>query len=97
MGISLLGRLLRWARDQDQRTSRLGSSNGSRMKSVEPIRIRDLAHEVPGKWVALRDHEIVEVADTLDALMAALANRCISDVTVMRAAAENEIELVGLG
>lgn len=67
------------------------------MKSVEPIRIRDLARQVPGQWVAIRDNEIVEAAASLDELMAALKRRCISDVTVIRAAAEHETELVGLG
>lgn len=79
------------------RVTPLPSLERNAMRHVEPIRIRDLAHEVPGKWVALRDDTIVDVADTLDGLMAALAKRCISDVTVMRAASETETELVGLG
>ena len=39
----------------------------------------------------------MEVRDTLDQLMAALAERCINDVTVIRGAAEHETELVGIG
>ncbi len=67
------------------------------MREVEPIRFTQLARETPGSWLAVRDGEIVEARETLDALMAALAERCISDVTVVRAAGEHEAELVGLG
>jgi hypothetical protein len=67
------------------------------MRKAEPIRFTDLAREVPGKWVAIRGEEVVEVRDTLDHLMAALAERCINDVTVIRAASEHETELVGIG
>jgi len=67
------------------------------MRAVEPIRIAELARQVPGQWVALRDGVIVEAASSLDQLMSALAVRCISDVTVMRSPVEDEAELVGLG
>lgn len=69
------------------------------MRHVEPIRITDLVRQVPGKWVAIRAHEIVEVADSLDHLMNALTVRCIepSSVTVMRSPVESETELVGFG
>jgi hypothetical protein len=67
------------------------------VRKAEPIRFTELAREIPGKWLAIRGEEVVEVRDTLDQLMGALAERCINDVTVIRAAAEHETELVGIG
>jgi hypothetical protein len=49
-----------------------------------------------GKWVALRDGELVDARDTLDALVTSLDAREIKNVTVMRAPAEGEAEMVGL-
>jgi hypothetical protein len=90
---------LRWQqarmtrRGRSQRRSKM--SRG--MREAEPLRISELARQVPGKWVAVRDHEVIDVADSLDALVTALAVRCISDVSVLRIPAEGESELVGLG
>ena len=56
-----------------------------------------LLRQVPGKWVALHNGEIIEVRDTLDALTVALEERGLSDVTALRAQAEGEAEMVGLG
>lgn len=72
-------------------------AQGPAMRAVEPIRIAELAKQVPGQWVALRDGAIIEVAVSLDQLMSALTVRGISDVTVMRSPVESEAELVGLG
>ena len=86
--ISLAGRLARarhWRRKQ------------LTMSSVEPIRLADLLRQVPGKWVALRNGEIVDARETLDQLVQSLKERNIKDVTVMRAPAEHEPELVGFG
>jgi hypothetical protein len=59
--------------------------------------LASLLGQVPGKWVALRNGEIIEVRDTLDALTVALEERGLSDVTVLRASAEGETEIIGLG
>lgn len=67
------------------------------MREAEPIRFTELARETPGSWLAIRDGQVVEARPSLDGLMAALAERCITDVTVVRAAAEHEAELVGIG
>jgi len=64
---------------------------------VTPIRIGDLLRQVPGQWVALQNGEIIEARPTLDELMGALADRSITKATVMRAPAEDEPELVGMG
>lgn len=67
------------------------------MPTVEPIRLAELLRQVPGKWVALRNGEIVDASETLDQLVRSLKDRNIKDVTVMRAPAEHEPELVGFG
>jgi hypothetical protein len=67
------------------------------MRQAEPLRASELAREVPGEWVAVRDHEVIEVPDTLDSLVKDLPVRCISDVSVLGIPAEAESELVGLG
>lgn len=65
--------------------------------NLEPIRLAALLHEVPGKWVAIQDGEIIEARDTLDALVSAIHYRDLGEVTVVRAPAETEAEMVGLG
>lgn len=72
-------------------------TEGPEAHHVRPVELAALLREVPGKWVALRNGEIVEARDTLDKLMIALEEREIRNVTVMRAPAEGEVELVGLG
>ncbi len=66
-------------------------------RNLEPVQLSELLHQVPGKWVAIRDGEIVEASDTLDQLIHALHYRNLSDATLMRAPAEAEAEMVGLG
>lgn len=51
----------------------------------------------PGKWIALRHGEMVEVRDTPYALVQALHERDITDATIIRAPDASEPELVGLG
>jgi hypothetical protein len=70
---------------------------GDDVAQLQPVDMAPLLRQVPGKWVALRNGEIVEVRDTLDALTVALEERGLSDVTVLRAPAEGETEMVGLG
>lgn len=64
---------------------------------MPPVELAALLRQVPGKWVALRNGEIIEARATLDELMFRLHDRSISDATVMRAPAEHEVEMVGLG
>ncbi|MCU1491743.1 MAG: hypothetical protein JWM85_3148 [Acidimicrobiaceae bacterium] len=64
---------------------------------LDPIRMGALLKDVPGKWVALRGDEIVEARDTFDQVVIALHERGIKDATIIRAPAETESELVGLG
>ncbi len=66
-------------------------------RHVEPIQLAALSQQVPGQWVAIRDGVIVETRDTLDQLIFKLHERNIGDATVMRAPAEHEAEMVGLG
>ena len=64
---------------------------------VQPVALAHLLRQVPGKWVALRNGEIVDARDTLDELAASLEQQGIKDATVMRSPKEGEPELVGLG
>jgi hypothetical protein len=69
----------------------------SRGRHLEPIRLSELMHECPGKWVALRNGEIIEVRETFDAVVFALHEQGITDATILRSPEEHESELVGLG
>ena len=64
---------------------------------LEPVRTVRLLHDVPGKWVAIRDGEIVEVRDTFDQVIMALHERDITDATVLRSPDPREPETVGAG
>jgi hypothetical protein len=64
---------------------------------LEPIRTGELLRGCAGKWVAMRNGEVVEGRETFDQLVIALQERDIKNVTVMRVPAEHEVELVGLG
>jgi len=67
------------------------------MRNLEPVHLAEALRQVPGKWVAVRKGEIVEVRETFDRLMLALAERELDDVTVLRSPDTHESELVGLG
>lgn len=62
-----------------------------------PIHLGELLRGFAGKWVAIRDGEVVEVADTPYALVARLRERSIEDASVIRAPAEGEPEMVAFG
>ena len=63
----------------------------------EPIRTNQLAPEVRGHWIAMKNGEVVDAGRTFDELQPRLHERDITDVTVMRVPSEHEPELVGLG
>jgi hypothetical protein len=67
------------------------------VQKLEPIRTAHLARELRGKWVAMRNGEVIEAGDSFDAVMLTLHRQDITDVTVMRIPDEHEVELVGLG
>lgn len=64
---------------------------------LEPVQLAELLRPYPGQWVAIKNGEVVEISDTPDRLVLALSDRDILDATIIRAPAENEPELVGLG
>ncbi len=76
---------------------RLGVSRSTQGSHLEPIRLTHLMRQCPGKWVALRNGEILEVRETFDQVIAALHERDITDATILRSPEEHEMELVGLG
>jgi hypothetical protein len=67
------------------------------MHHLEPVRLAALLRQVPGKWVAIHDGEIVVARDTFDQVVMDLNDRNITDATIMRSPAEHEVELVGMG
>ena len=59
--------------------------------------LRDAVAGFEGKWVALKDRQVVEARDTADAVYMPLRERGIRGATIMRVPAIGEPELVGLG
>ena len=66
-------------------------------RRVQPVLLRDAVAGFEGKWVALKDRQVVEARYTADAVYMALRERGIRGATIMRIAALDEPELVGLG
>lgn len=66
---------------------------------MEPLRLSELLQGLEGKWVAIKDGEVVEAADSSDALFKRLRSKQIRDASVLRVPTEKEhqAELVGLG
>jgi Family of unknown function (DUF5678) len=66
---------------------------------MEPLRLSEMLRGLEGKWVAIRDGEVVEAADSADALFKRLRSKQIRDASVLRVPTEkeHEAELVGLG
>jgi hypothetical protein len=67
------------------------------MSRKEPIRLVDALREVPGKWVAVRDRRVVDVAETPDRLHHDPKDRGIRGATIMGSPGDHEPLQVGLG
>ena len=67
------------------------------MRTVEPIHTADQLREFAGQWVAIRDGEVVAAAETPDRLLMHLRDKKWDDASIVRAPAEGEAVLVGLG
>lgn len=67
------------------------------MRRMEPVPIAELLRGCAGKWVALKDGKVIDAQETPDRLYMELHERGIRDATILRAPAEGEPELVGLG
>lgn len=66
-------------------------------RRVRPNRLPKAVLELPGKWVAVLDDEVVEARNTPEELIMALHERDIRGATILRSPAETDIELVCLG
>jgi Family of unknown function (DUF5678) len=66
---------------------------------MKPLPLPELLKGLEGKWVALRRGEVIEAADTSDALFKRLRSKRIQDAAVMRVPTEGDhgTELVGVG
>jgi hypothetical protein len=61
------------------------------------VAVSDLLRQYAGRWVALMEGAVVAAAETADRLYADLHSKQIRGATIIRAPAEDEPELVGLG
>lgn len=66
-------------------------------RQMTPVHVAQLLSQCPGRWVAIKGDEVVAVRETPDQLVAQLRDRGIEGATIIRAPAEGEPELVGLG
>jgi Family of unknown function (DUF5678) len=66
---------------------------------MEPLRLSEMLRGLEGKWVAIKGSEVIDAADTPDALFKRLRSKRIRDASVLRVPTEQEhqAELVGLG
>jgi hypothetical protein len=67
------------------------------MRQMTPVMLPESVSGAEGKWIALKDGEIVAMEETPAALYAWLHQRRITGTTVLRIPDEGEAELVGLG
>lgn len=58
----------------------------------EPRRLPQDLLNYPGKWVAIKNDQVVEVRETPDAVVEALHSRDIKNATVMRVPSEHDKE-----
>ena len=67
------------------------------MTRPESLDVSEALRSCPGKWVAIRDGQMVDVRESPYELVQALHERDITDATIIRAPDIDEPELVGLG
>lgn len=64
---------------------------------VTPRRLPSAVREAPGKWVAIKDGEVVAIHETPYKLLAELHSKGVVDAEILRAPGEHDVELVGMG
>lgn len=64
---------------------------------LRPRRLPPEIREAPGNWVAMKDGKVVAIRPTPDELIMELREKGIRGATMLRAPAETDVELVGLG
>ena len=67
------------------------------MRTVEPIHTAEQLREFAGQWVAIRGGKVVAAAESADRLLMQLRDKKWDDVSIVRAPAEGEAVLIGLG
>jgi hypothetical protein len=67
------------------------------MRQLEPTPLTDALKGLEGKWVALKNGEVIAANETPDALYRDLHARQIRGTTILRVPDEHEPEMVGLG
>lgn len=64
---------------------------------LEPIKRTELLQGFAGKWVAVKEGEVIAAQETPDALYAHLHGKRITGATLIRVPDDEEPEMVGLG
>ncbi len=64
---------------------------------MQAVQLANAIREYAGLWVAVRNGEVVETAESPGLLSMRLHDREISDATIVRSPRLDEPELVGLG
>lgn len=73
------------------------SNEGMIPRRARPRRLPVAVREMPGKWVAVKDGEVVAARETPDQLLSELRRRGVRGARILRAPGEGDVELVGLG
>ena len=64
---------------------------------LEAVQLADAIREYAGLWVAVKNGQVVEAAESPGLLSMRLSEREITDATILRSPRLGEPELVGLG
>lgn len=64
---------------------------------AEPVKLTHALDGYEGRWVALKDGKVIAAQETFDHLYQYLHANQIRGATIVRAPAEGEPEMVGLG
>ncbi|MDP9401933.1 MAG: hypothetical protein M3P85_01060 [Actinomycetota bacterium] len=67
------------------------------MAKVKPVDLAGAIRPFAGLWVAVKERQVVEAAETPGLLSKRLSERQIRDATIVRSPRLDEPELVGLG
>ncbi len=63
----------------------------------ERVPLGELLRGLDGKWIAIKDHQVVAAAETPYALVSSLREKGIGGAAIIRAPAVEEPEMVGFG
>lgn len=78
-----------------------GLRNSTMPRTHRPLDLAGSLRGFEGRWVAVKDGDVIAAAETMDRLLLTLhesqRGASVQNATVLRVPAEHEAELVGLG